>query len=58
MTALDKTLNQILREYTDEVTDDTKEVVDVVTKKALKVVKKHAPVDERNSSRKVSTKDH
>lgn len=52
MTALDKTLNQILREYTDEVTDDTKKVVDVVTKKALKVVKKHAPVDERNSSRK------
>ena len=52
MTALDKTLNQILREYADEVTEDTKEVIDVVTKEALKQVKKHAPVDERSTSRK------
>ena len=52
MTELDKTLNRILRGYTDEVTEDTKEVVDIVTDKALKVVKKHAPVDQKNTSRK------
>lgn len=52
MTELDKTLNQILKEYADEVTQDTKEVVDLVTEEALKVTKKHAPVDKRNTSRK------
>lgn len=56
MTALDKTLNQILREYADEVTEDTKEVIDVVTKEALKQVKKHAPVKTGKYKRSIKSK--
>ena len=56
MTALDKTLNQILREYADEVTEDTKEVIDVVTKGALKQVKKHAPVKTGKYKRSIKSK--
>ena len=56
MTALDKTLNQILREYADEVTEDTKEVIDVVTKGAVKIVKKHAPVKTGKYKRSIKSK--
>lgn len=37
-------LTEILEKYTDEVTQITKEEVDITTKEALKIVKNKAPV--------------
>lgn len=49
---LSKAIDDILETYSDEVINDTKEVVDEVTKEALRITKAHAPIDDRNVDRK------
>ena len=49
---LSNAINDILETYSDEVIQNTKEVVDDVTKQALQITKANAPIDERKIKRK------
>lgn len=49
---LSKAIDDILETYSDEVINDTKEVVDEVTKEALQITKANAPIDKRKIKRK------
>lgn len=49
-------INNILKEYSDEVIEATKKSVDEVSKEALKIVKSKAPVKEGKYKRSIKVK--
>ena len=49
-------INNILKEYSDEVIETTKKSVDEVSKEALKIVKSKAPVKEGKYKRSIKVK--
>lgn len=49
-------INNVLKEYSDEVIETTKKSVDEVSKEALKIVKSKAPVKEGKYKRSIKVK--
>lgn len=55
-TDLTGSITKLLSDYSDEVYEKTKEIVDDVSKNTLKVIKKHAPIGARKGKYKKSLK--